>query len=204
MRRLGISAGALALAIALLAGGAPARAGTLEFTDPEGDATGLSEVESTPRPSEPELDILNASYVSDGKTLTVSSQVLTLADPVASGGAAYRWAWVYDGIVYELVFQLPTPPTDTVFVRGGVFRGDGATISIDCCKPTYDTKTNTIGLAISLSSIAKGVKTTSPDSPAFGPGSTVESIRATSQRSMGALLVSADWATPKEGTTLTV
>lgn len=204
MRKFLTTAVGLGLAALLVAGGSPARAAGTEYKDPAGDATGLSATETSPRPSEPELDFTDVSYVSDGTNFTVSSKVQKLADPVASGGAAYRWSWNYDGIKYELVLQLPTPPTDTAFVRGGIFRGNGTTIETNCCKTKYDAKTNTVAVTLSLTSIAKGVKTTSPDSPKFGPGSSIEIVEAISQRSMGALLVSVDWARPAPGTKVTV
>lgn len=204
MRKFTTTLGVGLTALALLLASGPARAAGAEFVDPAGDATGLSAVESSPRPSEPELDLLGVTYASDGKTFTVSAKVTKLADPVASGGSAFRWAWIYDGITYELVFQVPISPTDAAFVRGGVFRGNGATITINCCKTKYDAKSNTIGLTLDVASIAKGVKSTSADSPKFGPGSKIESLKTTSQRSMGAVLLSADIAIPKAGTTLTI
>ena len=200
VRRKISAVGGLVLAIALLVGSVPARAGEAQWADPAGDATGLSAVESTPRPSEPQLDLLKVSYVGDGKNLTVASQVATLADPVASGGAAYRWYWIYDGITYELILQLPTPPTDTAFIRGPIFKGKGVTLECGGCKARYDVKANTVGITIPISAIARGVKTASPSSPAFAAGAKLESLRSVSQRSMGAALVSVDFAVPKAGT----
>ena len=90
MRRILTTAAVASLALAFLLGGSPARAGELSLEDPAGDATGLGEVESTPRPSDPELDILNVKYASTPTELRIDLKMAKIGHPVGSIGYTYR------------------------------------------------------------------------------------------------------------------
>lgn len=93
MRRFLSVSGVALLATTLLLGGTPAKAGSVSWDDPEGDATGYLG-ESPPRPSEPAYDILKVTMASDDKDLTVVAAFKELGTiPPQATGNVYRFAF---------------------------------------------------------------------------------------------------------------
>lgn len=202
MRRTLTTAASMLLAIALLLGSIPARAGELNLPDPAGDATGLGEVESTPRPSDPELDILGIKYSSDGKELRIDLKMAKIGMPTGSAGYTYRVNYTHGATDYQFLYQvLSVPGYDQPYfvLRAGV---DGAEISCRC-SGKVNGKTATLEIRADIVSLGKAMKSFDPDAPAFGPGTKIGGLTNYSDRILG-LLVAADWAVPKEGTTFTV
>ena len=80
------------LCIALTATGTAARAGqgSAQWNDPEGDATALGSMESSPRPSDDELDILSSQYRFAGDDLVAMTRIKRIGYAPGSGASAFR------------------------------------------------------------------------------------------------------------------
>ena len=199
MRKFLITTGSLVVALALAFGAAPARAGEVGWADPEGDATGLSAVESTPRPSDASLDILKMSWTTNGTELVIVAHLKqAIGDPEGSTGRDFDFNFNHDGVPYSVGAQLPTPPLDTAFVSGPTMTADGETV--DCsCKLRLDSKTNTLTLTVSYDGLDRAI----PGNGKVGPGTQLTDLVAQAARIQGALLLDVDTSAPAEGTILT-
>src|SRR5688500_11921477 len=86
------------LATGLLLAGQPVRAGEFVLSDAADDATGLDEqVRSSPRPSDPELDILDVRYSSTATDLRIDMKLAKVGVPQASQGYTYRVRFGHGG-----------------------------------------------------------------------------------------------------------
>src|SRR5687768_5465326 len=102
MRKALTATSCLLLAVAVLLAGVPAQAGELMVVDPAGDATGVDifgnpEAQSTPRPSDAELDILGMAWRSDGTNLKADLKLAKVGHPVGSIGFTYRLNFTHAG-----------------------------------------------------------------------------------------------------------
>ena len=204
MRRTLTTAACLLTALALLIAGSPARAGELQQPDPAGDATGISDVESTPRPSDPELDILNVSYSTTATELRIDMKMAKIGIPSASAGYTYRVIFVHGANEYEFLYQVLSVPAQGLdaplfTLRAGV---DGE--NIECrCSGKVNGKTATLEIRADIASLGRAIKAFDSDAPKFGPGTKIGGLANYADRILG-LLIPADRANPKEGTTFTI
>lgn len=203
MRKFLISSIAALVALGLLMTGTPAQARSLSWTDPAGDATGIGPVASTPRPSDPSLDLLNVSYTTTGDSLLLTSRVQKFGSPDASVGSTFRWNFTYNDISYNVALQMPGNGGENVFASGPVFWKGSTNLGCGRCSVKNDAKANTVGVIIPFKSLTSGMKSADSGQKPVGPGSNFERLSAISQRIAGATLT-ADTATPKEGTTFTL
>lgn len=190
-----------ALLVVLQIGNAlPANAATLTFTDAKGDATGFV-VESTPRPSDPELDILAVSFRTTADTLFVVAKFDKLGTPQLATGATRTINFTYDEADYEFRYQSPAPPQDQVSATGFFFR-DSLGMSIPCgrCSGKLDLKAATLSITAPFSSMSAGIKTSKATSPAIKPGVKFSNLNAESLRTISLEGFSADVAAAKPET----
>ena len=204
MRRLTTASAGLLLTLALLTTATPVRAAELKVDDPAGDATGFDllgtpEAESTPRPSDAELDILGMSWTSDAKELKLALRLATIGHPVGSAGFTYRLNFTHGGVGYHFLHQVLGPPdAQTVSF---VFRNDDGT-AIECrCSGKIDGKTSTWHVTAEIASIGKAIKANGGQP--IGPGTKFTNLAGSTDRILG-FLVAVDYARPAPNTTFTV
>lgn len=197
MRRSGGGVAALvAVLVSLLAVLAPpAQAGALAWEDTKGDATGwtaqeVEALESTPRPSDPELDLLFTSWATSGDTIVIVIRLDKLAQPQASQGATYTANFNYDESPYSFRYQ--NPADVSVSARGLFFRAGTTTIPCARCSAKLDGKTNTVTITAALSSMTAGMKSNNPSTPPIGKGSKFTKLQAKTYRSLAAQAFGAD------------
>lgn len=133
--------------LALVSQAAPGRA-TAEWEDAEGDATALPLVESTPRPSDPELDIVFSGFSVKGDSIVASTRVLKLGVPVGSGGSVFHFGFKYKDDRYYFQGLTGSAEYQQLFLNNPRFyrenpdpTGDPEELRCDC-KFTTDPKTN--------------------------------------------------------------
>jgi hypothetical protein len=203
------------LAVVLIAGsalvlgvtGLPAYAGQLTIPDPAGDATGIdSMVRSTPRPSDPELDILNVSYATTPTELQIDMKVAKVGVPVASQGFTYRVRFGHGGKDYEFLYQvldLPGFNRPLFALRPGGAEGSQTTIACRC-SGKVNGKTATLEIRAEINSLSRGIRAHSPGAPPIGPGTKLTNLVNVTDRLTAFLLFPADYAEAKSGTTFTI
>lgn len=192
----------LATALAF-ASSPPARAGELRVKDPAGDATGFDlagnpEAESTPRPSDAELDILEGTWSSDGKDFKIGLRLAAIGHPIGSAGYSYRLNFTHADVAYHFLYQVLGPPdaqTVSFFFR------QGSTV-IDCrCSGKVDGKTATLNITAEIASLGRAIKA-SGGAP-LGPGTKLTKLSGSTDRILG-FLVAVDRVQPAAGTTFTI
>jgi len=191
MRLRLISAVAAVVALGMVSG--PAQAGEFKIPDRAGDATGVDTVESTPRPSDPELDILNVAYSSDGKQLKIDLKMAKIGQPVGSAGYTYRVNFTHGGTQYQFLYQVLEGP----FAPGFFFRSGAAGDRVTCkCSGTVNGKTATLEIRADIASMSRGIKAFDSSAPPIGPGTKFTNLNNSADRILG-LLISADRANAK-------
>lgn len=194
----------LAILLLVAAGAAPTRAGALSYLDPAGDATALGDV-SPPRPSDPELDLLDVSWSTTSDDLVVDSTLAAIGEPIGSNGWAIAQFFHYEGIDFEVLAQDVGAPTSSVFGDGVYLRvaGDSTTEYPCVCRFIVRPDSPRVTVTVELHSIGSAVKVVDPTTPRPAVGAQFSDLRTTSYRVTGVLLA-ADRAAAPEGETLTV
>lgn len=199
MRKSVITGSSLMLALALLLPGSPARAGELNATDPAGDATGVDllgtpAAQSTPRPSDAELDILGMTWKSDAKELKINLKLAKIGHPVGSAGYSYRVNFTHAAREYHFLYQVLGPPGSQTI---SFFFREEATV-IQCrCSGKVDGKTATLQVTAEIASFGRAIKASGGES--LGPGTKITNIFGTTDRIVG-FLMAVDVVTPKDAT----
>ena len=216
---------ALPLAAAALALGfvPPATAaGSLAWTDPAGDATGVDPlpppapgtVGSSPRPQDEGLDLLELTAQSDGQAVTFTARTAIDEIPAGATGATIRFVFSYDGVGYQFIAQRTAPDFSTVISSGVFFRArEPSSPELACreCTVRYDPKAASVTVTALVSSLTSAIRQHAPDSPKFGPGAELTDITVLAQRNAAPLArdvdvgrtITAD-AAPAEGLVLAV
>ena len=198
-----VSAGMLGL----LLGGQPVRAGELVVPDPADDATGLAEeVRSSPRPSDPELDILEVRYGSTATELRIDMKVAKVGVTQASQGFTYRVRFGHGGADWEFLYQVLDVPgfNQTYFTLrpGGA---EGSQDSIACrCSGKVNGKTATLEIRAEIASLSRALQSHTPGTPPIKAGTKLENLNNVTDRLTALLLLPADWAEPAGGAGFTV
>lgn len=141
-------------------------AATVEWTDPKGDANGLPRMESSPRPSDPELDILSASFSRKGDSLVASMKLDRVGVVNGSFGSVYRWYFKLKDSEYFFMARTATAEYSQLgylstprFVRAHPSGVSDLDEQLKCdCKATFDDKTKTVAFAIKWEGIKKTLK----------------------------------------------
>lgn len=201
MRRAAAFLAAALTATLLGIGAAPSQAGEFRIDDPAGDATGIDDLESTPRPSDPELDILGVSYASDGKELKIDLKMAKIGHPAGSAGYTYRVNFTHGATQYQFLYQVLVAPFDTpIFILRSGATGD----EVACrCSGKVNGKTATLEIRADIASMGRGMKAFDADAPPFGPGTKLTNLTNSADRVLG-VLVSADRANAKPEQTFTL
>lgn len=199
VRRTLSTTGAIALTLTLVLGGSPARAGQLNVPDPAGDATAVGDripqQESTPRPSDPELDILNVHYSSTPTELRIDLKMAKIGHPTASVGYTYRVQFTHGAKEYEFLYQVFNVPgiDQPLFI----LRESATGTRINCkCSGKVNGKTATLEIRAEIASLSKAIKAHDSSAPPIGPGTKFTNLQNYADRITGFLLVAADWAIP--------
>lgn len=135
-----------------------------DWEDESGDATALPEMESSPRPSDAELDILLSSYSVSGDSIVASTQLEAIGEAPGSGGSVYQFHFHHKGQRYYLQSLTGSPEYSQLFLGNPRFyranddpAGDPEELRCDC-KATVDQKTKTATFSIKTSGVAKALK----------------------------------------------
>lgn len=155
----------LAAALLAVSTAAPAVAAQPEirWTDPAGDATGFMGHSSTPRPSDPELDILEARYSFTGQSLAAWVSVDRMSWPAWSSAAVFRFHFRSGKHQYYLQSAFAgSGPYLTLFLEGGrptLYRlSEAGREPIDClCSATFDFKRSTASFTVRKNSLASAL-----------------------------------------------
>ena len=161
----------LAVAAAVVASGSPAQANS-SWEDPAGDATAISveavAVESSPRPSDPELDIRTVGFALEGDSIVATAAMEAGGYPSASGGSVWRFYFTHKKDQYFFQALSATPEYSNVF--GSVPRfyrvtpedpdptSNGEELRCDC-KMAIDVEGGKVRFAIKAESVAKTLRT---------------------------------------------
>jgi hypothetical protein len=141
----------------------PAGQPELRWTDAAADATGFFGESSTPRPSDPELDILEARYSFSGSNLVTSVKVEQIGMPFWSNASVFRFHFRSGKDSYYLQSVIGTSAEYLILF----FDGGGPTFSrvsaagretLECeCRATFDFEKDTATISISKQSLMKAV-----------------------------------------------
>ena len=183
-----------AIGLAVLAPGVSA--GEASFPDAQGDATGVSDVPTSPRPSDKELDILKVSFTSSADSLTTVVKYSALGAPPAATGSTRTVSFTYEGAEYTFRFQSPQPPMDNVAAVGFLFRKGSTTIPCGRCSGKFDAKNNSLVMTAEFKSMHSGMKSEDAKVPAIGPGKKISGLRANTFRTVGLAALTSDTAQP--------
>lgn len=157
-----------------MAGGsvAPARASELSWEDPAGDATavGFEQVpggETSPRPSDPELDIRTIAFTVRGDSIVATARMEAGGFPKASGGSVWRFYFTHKQDQYFFQALAGTAEYSQVFTSVPRFyrvtpddpdpTSNGEELRCDC-KMTVKVDQGTVEFAIKSSAVAKPLK----------------------------------------------
>lgn len=190
------------LVVTALAG--PARAGEVSFNDPEGDATGISSVPSSPRPSDRELDILRVTFTSSAEALTAVVKYVVNGTPPAATGSTRTVSFTYEGAEYSFRFQSPQPPADAVSATGFFFRKGATTIPCSRCSGKFDGKNNSLIFTAEYKSMHAGMRSEDPKVPPIAPGKKISGLKADSFRTVGLAALTSDSAAPEKPVEMTL
>ncbi len=160
-------------AMALAAGSvAPARASSLSWEDPAGDATavGFEEVpggETSPRPSDPELDIRTVAFTLQGDSIVATAKMQAGGFAKASGGSVWRFYFSHKKDQYFFQALAATPEYSQVFTSTPRFyrvtpdnpdpTSNGEELKCDC-KMTVKVNEGAVQFTIKVASVAKPLK----------------------------------------------
>lgn len=185
-------AGTIALAVAIIFAGGPARAGEMKIVDPAGDANGFFPVKSTPRPSEPELDILGVHYASTPTEFKIDVKMAKIGVPAGSVGFSHRLGFTHSGVSYHFLHEVDEIPG--VRSASALLLRQGAT-AIPCkCSGKINGKTATLEVRADIASLSRALKSFNPASDPIGPGTEFTRLTNTADRVMGVALIAVDWA----------
>jgi len=166
MRRVLLAA---LICIALAGSGLPARAGPASWEDPAGDATAISiegvAQESTPRPSDPELDIRAVSFALEGENIVGTASMKAGGFAAGSGGSVWRFYFSHKKNRYFFQAVAATAEYSQVFSSTPRFyratpedpTSNGEELKCDC-KMTVDAKAGKVRFAIKTAAVAKPLK----------------------------------------------
>lgn len=178
-------------------------AGTVNWADPPGDATGVDplpppgsgNVPAPPRPQDDGLDLLAASVGSDGTAITFSARTASDAIPPGATGATVRFVFSYDGVGYQFIAQRTAPDFASAFTSGVFLRSrEPSSPELACreCTVKYDPKTSSVAVRALVSSLAAAIRTHSPSSPKFGAGAKLTDLFVLAQRNLAPLARNVD------------
>jgi hypothetical protein len=189
-----------ALLVAVLIGGGllvtPSSAGgSVDWTDPPGDATGADPlpppgnglITSSPRPQDEGLDLLAASVASDGQALVFTARTATADIPPGASGATTRFWFSYEGVGYQFIAQRPAPDFATVISSGVFFRSqEPRSPELPCreCTVRFDQKSASVIVRAEIKSMATAIKQHAPNAKKFGPGVTLTDFLVRAERNV--------------------
>ncbi|HUR48274.1 MAG TPA: hypothetical protein VMY88_01920 [Acidimicrobiales bacterium] len=135
----------------------------VEWVDPAGDATALPGMESSPRPSDPELDILKVSFATGDVNLSASMRFERINYAPGSEGSAYRFYFSFKEQRYYFEALMGSTEYVTVFgAEPGFYRegtGDSADEKLQCrCTNDFDFKGGRVTFKVSKVDVARALR----------------------------------------------
>ncbi|MBW3537558.1 MAG: hypothetical protein KY395_07305 [Actinobacteria bacterium] len=196
--------GLVLVLVAAAALATPVKAGSLTYTDPGGDATAVDNYDP-PRPSDPELDILEVAWSTTAEELVITTTLETIGEPIASNGWAVAHYLDYEGIRFEILVQDVGTPSDAVFGDGVYLRraGDSSTEYPCVCRTFSEPETAQVHVFVELHSLGSAARFVDPRIRRPGPGAIFSDLETVSYRILGALFAS-DRAEPAPDTNFVV
>lgn len=192
MRRFFSLIGTAALALALLLLGSPAQASEFNIADPAGDATGLFVVESTPRPSDEEVDILGVKYSTTATELRIDVKMAKIGIPVGAIGFSQRIGFTHSGTSYHFLHEVDDVPG---VLSGSSFLLRQGNTEIPCkCSGKINGKTATLEIRADIASLSRALKSFNPDSDPIVPGTEFTELVNSADRVEGVALIAVDFA----------
>jgi hypothetical protein len=200
MRRRNLLATAVLVAALVAGSSLPARAAA-EWTDPVGDANGVAQdVNSSPRPSDPQLDVVAATISVVGDSLVAKARTSAGGNAQGSFGSLYRFYFTFKGEEYYFLARTATPEyamlylaTPGFFKVGDEVNGD-TTLKCDC-KAAFDDKAKQATFTIKLAPMKSTLKASG--------GATLSALRVQTLRRYP-VFVNGDVAPAPEKLTLTI
>ena len=144
------------LAAGLLVGlaGAPANAGTLEWTDDKDDATQFLVVDGAP--NEPSLDIVKTTMVADDEKLTWEIHIAKLAEsPAMAPGYFFRFNFDYEG--QSFAFRSGSDPLGQTLQFRSATDQVGTNLPCEGCEVKYDLDGSKVVLTAPIKSVIAGI-----------------------------------------------
>lgn len=151
------------LAAGLIAGaaGAPANAGTLEWTDDKDDATQFL-LDAGALPNEPTLDITKVTMASDDTNFTWEIHVAKLAEsPGIAPGYFFRFNFDYEG--QGFAFRTGSDPFGQTLQFRVATDQIGTNLPCDKCEVKYDLDGSKVVLTVPIASLIAGVAAADTD-----------------------------------------
>lgn len=191
----------MGIAILLVASAAPARAGSLSYSDLRDDATRVADLDP-PRSSDPELDLLEVNWRTTADELVVTTTLAAAGPPPAANGWALGQYFTYNDIAFELLAQDVGSPSDQAFGDGVYLRveGDSSTEYPCVCRFIVRPERRQVEVRAELHSIGSAARTMQPRAPRPSVGSKFSALATVSYRVAGFLLAADDAAAPAEAT----
>lgn len=152
----------------MVTGAAPTQAKTA-WEDPAGDATGVDDnAPSSPRPSDPQLDIRTASFSVEGDSIIATVKMEKGGFAVASGGTVWRFYFTHKSGTYFFQALAATPEYSQVFTSTPRFykvptgavqdpTSNGEELKCDC-KMVTDVAGGSVKFTIKTAGVAKSLK----------------------------------------------
>ena len=160
-----------------------------QVDDPEGDATGLVVLPSSPAPTEPSLDVTTGRLTWDAasESLTFHIDVANLEEtpPLGGDGHFFRYYFTYDGVPYQLRAR-----RDSLGAVFSLALADN-TILLNGLAGQFDSAADEVSIVLSANQFAQVV----PGAPRFDEGILVTGFEILGQRLVVAATLTADTAT---------
>lgn len=141
----------------------PARS-SAEWTDPAGDANGvILTVHNSPRPSDPEIDVVGASLTVAGDSLVARARTSAAGNASGSFGSLFRFHFTVKKEAYYFQVRSATPEYAMLYAVTPGFYKVGDEVSGDTtlkcdCKASFDDKAKQVTFTIKLAPMKSTLK----------------------------------------------
>ena len=160
-----------------------------QVVDPEGDATALSSVPSSPAPSEPSLDITSGRVTWDAASESLTFHIdlanLEATPPTGGDGHFFRFYFRYDGIRYQLRARRDLLGTTFSLAL------DDNTVIANGLSGQFDDAGDKVTINLTADQFSQVV----PGAPRFTAGNEITGFEILAQRSLVAVTLTADTGT---------
>jgi Big-like domain-containing protein len=160
-----------------------------QVVDPEGDATAISAVPSSPAPSEPSLDVTSGRLTWDAASESITFHIdvanLEPAPPTGSDGHFFRFYFTYNGVRYQL------RALRDILGQSFTLALEDNTVIATGLPGLFDFAADEVAITLSANRFSQAV----PGAPRFDEGRELIGFEILAQRHLVALTLTADTAT---------